>query len=182
MRRVAVTGFGVVSAVGNGQEAFWQGLTEGKSGIGPITRFDAGAFDVRLAAEVRATPNLPESVARMGGEDPKIGFAWAACAEALGQAGIGVLDGHALLHIGTSLEVFDLRKLVSGGRPDFSGVIERSLRPESPPFQIPLDTAARCIAAAGAVEFGACLLALTRGVLPPILRWSGWAVVASSIM
>ncbi len=51
-RRVVVTGMGVISPVGIGVEKFWASLLEGKSGIGPITRFDAAAFDSRIAGQV----------------------------------------------------------------------------------------------------------------------------------
>ncbi len=52
-RRVVVTGLGLVSPLGIGREANESALFEGKSGIGPITRFDAGDFPVRIAGEVR---------------------------------------------------------------------------------------------------------------------------------
>lgn len=52
-RRVVVTGMGVLSPVGNGLDAYWDGLTSGRSGIGPITLFDAAAFPVRFAGEVK---------------------------------------------------------------------------------------------------------------------------------
>jgi 3-oxoacyl-[acyl-carrier-protein] synthase II len=52
-RRVVVTGMGVLSPVGNGLDAFWDGLTAGRSGIGPITLFDASDFSVRFAGEVK---------------------------------------------------------------------------------------------------------------------------------
>ena len=52
-RRVVVTGVGLVSALGNGTEATWAGVLAGKSGIGPITAFDASQFNCRIAAEVR---------------------------------------------------------------------------------------------------------------------------------
>jgi 3-oxoacyl-[acyl-carrier-protein] synthase II len=51
--RVVVTGMGVISPLGNGLEQFWQGLLQGKSGIGPITRFNAKEFPTRIAGEVK---------------------------------------------------------------------------------------------------------------------------------
>lgn len=52
-RKIAVTGLGVISAVGNDIPSFWQALTEGKSGIGPVTRFDASRLESRIAGEVK---------------------------------------------------------------------------------------------------------------------------------
>jgi 3-oxoacyl-[acyl-carrier-protein] synthase II len=52
-RRVVVTGLGMISPLGVGNEATWQGLMEGRSGIGPITRFDASDYPCRIAGEVK---------------------------------------------------------------------------------------------------------------------------------
>lgn len=52
-RRVVITGIGVVSPVGIGVEEFWNNLLAGKSGIGPITQFDASEFPVTIAGEVK---------------------------------------------------------------------------------------------------------------------------------
>jgi 3-oxoacyl-[acyl-carrier-protein] synthase II len=52
-RRVAVTGIGAITPVGSGREAFWNALVAGANGAGPITRFDASAFPVRIACEVK---------------------------------------------------------------------------------------------------------------------------------
>ncbi len=53
MERVVVTGIGLVTPVGTGTEATWQGTLEGKSGIGPITLFDASAYPTTFAGEVK---------------------------------------------------------------------------------------------------------------------------------
>ncbi len=51
-RRVVITGIGLVTPVGVGTRETWQGLLEGRSGIGPITRFDATDYASRIAGEV----------------------------------------------------------------------------------------------------------------------------------
>jgi len=48
-----VTGVGLVSPLGIGTEANWEALCAGRSGIGPITRFDAAQFSTRIAGEVK---------------------------------------------------------------------------------------------------------------------------------
>ena len=63
MRRVVVTGLGLVTPLGTGVEGAWKNLIEGRSGAGPITRFDASALPARIACEVRRKD-----------EDPELGF------------------------------------------------------------------------------------------------------------
>ncbi|MCI5792429.1 MAG: beta-ketoacyl-ACP synthase II [Lachnospiraceae bacterium] len=53
MRRVVVTGLGVISPVGNSVESCWNSLTEGKNGIAPITYFDTTEYKAKLAAEIK---------------------------------------------------------------------------------------------------------------------------------
>ncbi|MEE8441423.1 MAG: beta-ketoacyl-ACP synthase II [Spirochaetia bacterium] len=52
-RRVVITGMGAVTPIGNNVPDFWTSLTEGKSGVGQITRFDASEFPTTIAAEVK---------------------------------------------------------------------------------------------------------------------------------
>src|SRR3954453_21693950 len=52
-RRVVVTGIGMISPLGVGNEPTWQGLVEGRSGIGPIQKFCASAYPCRIAGEVK---------------------------------------------------------------------------------------------------------------------------------
>lgn len=52
-RRVVITGLGCISPVGNNVADMWNAVTSGKSGIGPITRFDASTFSTTFAGEVK---------------------------------------------------------------------------------------------------------------------------------
>ncbi len=52
-RRVVITGLGCISPVGNNVADMWNAVTSGKSGIGPVTRFDASAFSTTFAGEVK---------------------------------------------------------------------------------------------------------------------------------
>jgi 3-oxoacyl-[acyl-carrier-protein] synthase II len=52
-KRVVVTGVGLVTPLGTGVDKTWQGICSGKSGVGPVTRFDASEFPVKIAAEVK---------------------------------------------------------------------------------------------------------------------------------
>lgn len=56
MRRVVVTGLGITSPLGTGVEKNWDALVNGRSGIGPITRFDASEFPVKFAGEITDFP------------------------------------------------------------------------------------------------------------------------------
>jgi 3-oxoacyl-[acyl-carrier-protein] synthase II len=52
-RRAVITGIGCITPVGATQKMIWEHVTEGRSGIGPLTLFDASAYPVRIAAEVK---------------------------------------------------------------------------------------------------------------------------------
>src|SRR6267154_2219518 len=53
MRRVVITGVGLVTPIGAGRENFWRNLTAGVNGIGPVESFDTSAFPVHIGAEVK---------------------------------------------------------------------------------------------------------------------------------
>ena len=51
-RRVVITGFGCVTPIGIGREAYWDSLATGRSGVRRIESFDVSAFDIKIAAEI----------------------------------------------------------------------------------------------------------------------------------
>lgn len=90
-RRVVVTGMGAVSPLGNDVESSWQAAIEGRSGAGPITRFDATNYETRIAAEVKgfnADAYVPPKEQRR--MDRFIHYAIAVCKQAAEQAGLEV--------------------------------------------------------------------------------------------
>lgn len=115
MNRVVITGMGVVSPIGVGRDVFWRNLTAGKSGLGPVTLFDASSFPVRIGGEVRGlniesvTEEFPGA---KGVRDRKVFLALVAAVEAIADAGVsnGVLN-EALLNVGVGLETICLDDL-----------------------------------------------------------------------
>ena len=94
-RRVVITGVGVVSPLGLDAPSTWAALVAGKSGIGPITKFDVSAFSCRIGGEVRGF--VPENyidrkeVKKM---DTFIHFAIAASREAVADSGLKIDAGN----------------------------------------------------------------------------------------
>jgi 3-oxoacyl-[acyl-carrier-protein] synthase II len=94
-RRVVVTGLGVISPLGNDVPSTWSALLAGRSGIGPITRFDASGLSCRIAGEVKGfdvTTVMSAKEARH--VDVFIHFGVAAAAEALKDSGVEVSDAN----------------------------------------------------------------------------------------
>ncbi len=93
MRRVVVTGLGMVSPLGNDVASSWKALLEGKCGIGPISLFDASEFGCRIAGEVK---NFDPTVALDAKEARRYGrfvqFAAVAGCQALDDAGLKFED------------------------------------------------------------------------------------------
>ena len=106
MKRVAVTGLGVISPVGNDVPTFWNALCSGTCGIGPITKFDATDYPVKLAAEVRDfAPRQYMEKLDILHSDVYTHFAMAAACQAVADSGIaGTLDAERVgVYIGSGI-------------------------------------------------------------------------------
>jgi 3-oxoacyl-[acyl-carrier-protein] synthase II len=94
-RRVAVTGVGLVSPLGIGNRENWDALLAGRSGVGPITRFDPSPFQARIAAEVKgfdASAFMDKKEVKKA--DTFIHYAMAAAQFAMEDSGIPVTDAN----------------------------------------------------------------------------------------
>jgi len=114
-RRVVVTGLGALTPVGNSAEEYWEAIVQGKSGIGPITKFDAKELPTRIAGEIRNFDPLKwvekKEARRL---DPYLKYAVACAAMAVEDAALnvekldrdrfGVLVGSGIGGITTLLE------------------------------------------------------------------------------
>jgi 3-oxoacyl-[acyl-carrier-protein] synthase II len=120
VRRVAVTGLGVVSALGPDVASFEAGLRAGRSGIGPLTRFEARGFRAQLAAEApEPSPPVDEPLAS---RPDRLGLQ--AAFEAVRAAGLGARElADAALVFGTG----------TGGAPSTEAWLDARLRGETPP-------------------------------------------------
>jgi 3-oxoacyl-[acyl-carrier-protein] synthase II len=95
-RRVVVTGLGQISPLGIGTKATWEGLVAGRSGVGPITKFDAEGYSVRIAAEVKGfDPALWLEHKEIKKFDGFIHYAVAATDMALEQSGLVIDEANA---------------------------------------------------------------------------------------
>ncbi|MFH1086404.1 MAG: beta-ketoacyl-ACP synthase II [Chloroflexota bacterium] len=94
VRRVVVTGMGAVTPVGNDVPTMWANVCQGKSGIGPITNFDASQYRTRIAAEVKGLDPLAhfsrKDIRRL---DPFVQYALIAAREAVARAALSLGDG-----------------------------------------------------------------------------------------
>ena len=106
-RRVVVTGLGMVSPLGLNVEESWQNILAGKSGIAPITAFDASELAVRFAGEVKGfDPTTIVQRKEVKKMDSFIHYALAAGTEALKDSGLEVTDDNAErigVHIGSGM-------------------------------------------------------------------------------
>jgi 3-oxoacyl-[acyl-carrier-protein] synthase II len=133
--RVAVTGMGFVTPIGNDQETVWSNLVEGVSGVGEITRFDTSNYSTRIAAEVKdfnPEDYMDRKTARHIGRYCQ--FALAASKQALASAGLDPSE----------LDPDDCGVIVSSGiggmeeiEKSHTALLERGVRRISP-FTVPM--------------------------------------------
>ncbi|MCW5568390.1 MAG: beta-ketoacyl-ACP synthase II, partial [Dokdonella sp.] len=90
-RRVAITGIGILSPLGNDLATSWDGIVNGRSGIGPITHFDASAFATRISGEVKGFDAAqwipPKDIKKM---DPFVHYGVAAALMSIADAGLDI--------------------------------------------------------------------------------------------
>jgi 3-oxoacyl-[acyl-carrier-protein] synthase II len=103
MKRVVITGMGLITALGHTVEETWEALCQGRSGIGPIRNFDASAYPVRFAGEVRDfEPSRYLEHKEIRRNDPFTHLAVAASRQALAQARLSITEQFAP-HIGVCI-------------------------------------------------------------------------------
>ena len=95
-RRVVITGMGLVSPLGNDMATSWDGIVNGRSGLGPITSFDTEGYTTKIAGEIRGfDPTAfvsPKDVKKM---DSFIHYGLAASLMAMDDAGLEVTEANA---------------------------------------------------------------------------------------
>lgn len=152
-RRVVITGMGMVTPLGNSVRETWKGLIEGRSGIGPITLFDASSFPTKIAGEVKNLP-FDKWRAKYGPVMRNSAFALEAASEAMREAKLvpgAVAPARVGIYMGAGDAGFDfeshaavLCESTAGGETvDPGRFSERTLRASDPrkvleqePFQV----------------------------------------------
>ncbi|MBH5338412.1 beta-ketoacyl-[acyl-carrier-protein] synthase family protein [Streptomyces pactum] len=120
VRRVAVTGVGVLTGLGEGRAETWRGLLDGRSAIGPVTAYDPASLATRLAAELpdfRAERYAPRKALRMTTRNDQLAIAGAALAvedAALDLAEAGYDPERAGMFVGGNKEISRPEHLLNG--------------------------------------------------------------------
>ncbi|MBW3519467.1 beta-ketoacyl-ACP synthase II [Flavobacterium sp. NKUCC04_CG] len=135
MKRVVVTGMGVVSPLGNDVETFWKNAVSGINGVGPITRFDASKFKTRFACEVKDfDPTIHLDRIEIKRSDLFTQYALYAAAEAIADSGFDM----------NSLSPYDVGVIWGSGQGgmetlevEIKDYVENKYQPRFNPFLIP---------------------------------------------
>lgn len=111
MKRVVITGLGAVTPIGNTVEEFWEGLKSGKSGAGPITKWNPEHYKTQFACELKDfDPQLYLDRNEVRKNDPYVVYALCATQQAIDQSGLDFdsIDRHRVGVIwGTGVGGFD---------------------------------------------------------------------------
>ena len=95
-RRVVVTGMGMISPLGNDMASSWDGIINGRSGLGPITSFDVSQFTTRIAGEIRNfDPSAFMTAKDVKKMDAFIHYGIAASLMAMDDSGLEVTEANA---------------------------------------------------------------------------------------
>ncbi len=151
MRRVVITGMGCVSALGSTAVATWQGMREGRAGIGPLTGLSGHELRTAIAGQARdfdASAHFDEK--RLVLLDPVSQYALVAAREAMAQAGLnkasfeGLLGERSAVIIGTgiggaSTQDHMARRLYGEGNPRVHPMAIVRVMPNAPASQISLE-------------------------------------------
>ena len=131
-RRVVITGMGLISPLGLDLRSSWEGLLAGKSGVGPITRFDTTDYACKIAAEVRGFNGEDHfSIKELRKIDLFTQYGMVCAAEALADSGFEIHDGNADrvgVYIGSGIGGLPIMETVH------SNLLERGPKRVSPFF------------------------------------------------
>jgi 3-oxoacyl-[acyl-carrier-protein] synthase II len=95
-RRVVVTGLGIVSPLGSTVDTAWEGIVNGRSGIGPITRLDLSAFPCRIGGEAKGfVPEEYMSPKDVRKFDPFVPFGFATAVQAVRDSGLEITEANS---------------------------------------------------------------------------------------
>lgn len=169
-RRIVITGMGAITPLGTTLQATWDGVVNGRSGIGPITLFDASGMPVRIAGEVKGYTGdasaIPEDMRALPGRSAL--FCMSAAHEALQDAGfdmgrenplrvgisLGADEETQLFHAISSLyDAPRVLRALAGGMPLFVECLEHSpLSGQRWSFKRKADIATKLLAIACGIE------------------------------
>jgi len=164
---VVVTGLGAVTPVGNDAATTWDALTQGRSGIGPITRFDASGDRVRIAGEVTGfDPAAYLDHKRVRRSARFAQFAVAAAREAVRDAGLAELDADRTgVVVNTAVTGFPeiqggVESLHDRGAQRVSPYFVSSVIPNMPACEVAMDLGVHGPVTAGALACASGVYAL----------------------
>lgn len=155
--RAVITGLGLVTPIGIGHAAFWEGVRTGRQGVREVTRFDASSFRTRIAGEVdRFDPADYVEARRPSRLDRFAQFSLAAARLALDDASLSVGNGSNGEHVGVA--VGSALGGIASAEEDHAAFLESGIRAVSPSLAL------RVFAGAGA-----CNIAIHFGARGPVI-------------